>query len=216
MFIFFLIFYLITSLPTAGFYDTFKYVGSYIVLFSPMFILSYYVKSGNISLLKKILYATYFIWAITAFRALQFYTLNPGAARRLANDQSAFGEIAIGGGYSLSIGSAILAVFLLDITLNKFIEKRSRRFIASILIIILSLVILRTWSTITLFGLIFGIVISLVFVLISDSKGKVVQSHKSILVLTVIVIIFFVILFNINYISETIIYLTEGSSNRMY
>lgn len=72
-FILFLLFYLTTSLPTAGIYDTFKYIGTFIILFSPMFMYSYYERLGNIRLLKIVVYSVYIVWFIFAVKALCFY-----------------------------------------------------------------------------------------------------------------------------------------------
>ncbi len=212
----FILFYLVTSLYTAGVYDTVKYIGTFIILFSPMFMYSYYETLGNIIIIKKLVYSVYAIWFVYALRALYFFTLNPGAARRLVSNSQAFGDIAIGGGYPLAIGSAVLAVFILDLTKNLKTRKKKIVLLSSLAFTILFLVVSETRSTITFLGLIFGLLVSIVLNLFGNKNGKLRINYKSIFSVLLIMITIIVVLININSIGQFIMKQTIGSDNALF
>lgn len=213
----FFLFYLVTSLPTAGVYNTFKYMGSFIILFSPMFIYSYYQRLGNIKLLKKLLYFTYIIWLFFVIKALHFYYLNPNAARRLASNKEYYGVIAIGGGYSLAIASTILAVFLMVLVLNKLRKGgRSTRLSKLIFIVLLILVVFETRSTITFLGLILGLFLTLLLNLFSDKAGKIKINYRIIFLSSLFLIIILIAFINTNNIGYLMMILTQNSTNKLF
>jgi hypothetical protein len=211
MLVVFLVVYSVQSFFTAGLYNTLKYIGAFIISFSPMLILSYYEKVRDGKLLKYIITTTLAAWFFFCIRALLFYYENPGAARKLASNENAFGNLSIGGGYPLAFGSAILGVFLFDILIRKTISNLKIKFCLIMSIIVLTLVVFETRSTITFIGYIFGVIVVILIRIHTNSKAKINYSLFS--SLSLVSLIIFTLIYYIENIGLTILRFTYGSNN---
>ncbi|MDV2582164.1 hypothetical protein [Alkalibacillus haloalkaliphilus] len=210
----FFLFFVITSLPTAGLIETSKSLGSFLILFSPMFIMSYYIRINNKFIICFILSSVLISWMIFALRSIQFYSLNPGAARTMTSSGDIYGEVAIGGGYSLAIGSAILVVFLLELFLKGKFRKIS--FVISIIFIsLLIFLVIDTWSSITLVALIVGFFTTIAVMFSSNRDGRLSINYKSIFTQVILIIMVSVVFFNINSISYYFMGVFSESNNKI-
>lgn len=132
-----------------------------ILLFSPIIVFNYYNEGKNISRLKSIVIILVVWWGVTSIRALSFYNQYEEAARDLASDTSLYGDIAIGGGYGLAFGSAILVSFSI-LYYSYLIQKKRYRFIIWFAFLLLTImVVFQTMSTTTFVAMVIGIIGSL-------------------------------------------------------
>lgn len=207
-FLLFLIFYFISSIIVGKLSYIAKYLGTFILHFlSPMLVFNYYKRREY--LLRIVCKISLVIWLFFCIKAIIFYMNNPTAARILASDVTAFGNISIGGGYGLGFGSAILSVFFVDnLVSNLRINKNCFKVIT---IIILSVLVFMTESTITTFGMILGWSISL-FSNIYFKKSNKYEAYfqKKILVLSSIIIAFSLIMIYINDIGTMLLNITNN------
>jgi len=203
-------FYFFTGIYNGGLLYTSKIMGSYLIIFSPFLFFEYYRKI-NKKKLKVLLYVSITLFFIYVFKALVFYLTHPVSARILEADREAFGEISIGGGYSLAYASTIFAVFLLDILLNSnIIDKRVKAFSIVALFPLCGLV-LQTKSTLTIIALFLGIIGSLIFKYFSLFKWNI-PLKFFISTLGLLISILFLLLFYKN-IGLWIVYFTESSTD---
>lgn len=159
-FCFYIIFFAITALFSPSFYQTVKLMGAKFVLFSPVFIFTYFSYLRQERLFKRLLIASLIVLSYFCVVALNFYSNNENAARILASNTRAFDNLAIGGGYGLAYGAAIFAVYLFDLWLNRAIKIKKLRVFTLFAVIILIFVVMETQSTITLLVLFVGLVLS--------------------------------------------------------
>ncbi len=161
-FVFFIIYYILTSMVNLDAEYFAIYTSYHILAFSPVFV---YIILSNID--KKYsrftLRWSILIWGFMTVYSIYFYLMNPMAARESAADTDMFsGELF--GGYFFAYGSAILCVYcfslLFDARMKKNVKVRRGLLIAVILLII---AIFMTNSTITTFATILGICFTLVF-----------------------------------------------------
>lgn len=172
--LFFLVFgylcILSTSLGTS-----IKYICARILLFSGIPIGSYYILVDSYVRKRTFLISSLLVWNFFVIRAIAFYIENPRAARTLAANQEAYGNIAIGGGYVLAYGAAILGVYLLNVILSGFWkEKHWKKTTVLLLIVIFILnisVVFLTASTVTILGTVLGIVLS-IYINIFSTRGE--------------------------------------------
>ena len=160
----FLLFFMVTALYSAGLYNTAKYIGSFLITFIPMIILSYYLKLNYLKFFKIIVFITMGSWAFFSIKALQFYSEYERVARRLAAHKLDIGyDFAIGGGYAFAYGSAILAVLLFDLLINNSLNNKKIKLLSGIGIILLVSVVIKTLSTTTIIIMFLGLVSSIIY-----------------------------------------------------
>ncbi len=158
----FLVYFFFTSLVNGDIINTLKYITKYILLFACVFQFKYYKARNNPRELKFIVICTLIVWAFFAIKAIAFYIAFPSAARTLASDFYAFDNIAIGGGYAIAFGSAILCVYLFERFINRNILKKSLKLIFFALIIIFFYLLIKTESTLTLISCTLGLILSII------------------------------------------------------
>ena len=209
----FLMFLFTFALPTAGVVFTLKIVGNFILQFSPIIMFLFYFKMHSLSLMKTLLWVSYALWFFFVIISINFYISNPGAARLLASHQGdSFGLIAIGGGYKLAIGSSILASFLFDFSINSCSSKKYKLWIL-FAVSILTIVVILTWSAITLLGLVVGILFALVIKQMKNKNGKIVLGIRSIAIFLLYFVSIFVLINFIDDIGHFIMNMTSSKEN---
>lgn len=158
----YLFFIFFTAIFKAGIFYTLKLIGGTLIIFSPLIIFSYYSKL-NISKLQFIYKISLGYFVFLSIRSIQFLINNKNAARYIAANRDAYGEIAVGGGYTLAYAAVILSVYLLDLLLNRKITYRRNRAFKYIIILILIYLVILTKSTLTIIWLFIGITITIIF-----------------------------------------------------
>ena len=108
------------------------------------------------------------------FKALMFYSTYDNAARRLASNELAFGDVAIGGGYAMAYAATILSIYLFDLILNKKIKSPKLKLIILFSLLISTFFVIETKSTLTIVWLLVGYSISYV---LKNNHGK--QNSKN-------------------------------------
>jgi len=209
----FVLFFFLTCFYSSGIENTAKLLGEFFILFSYYFVYLYYHQLQNKKYLTIIFKMTIFSWTIFTFIALIFYQINENAARMLASDSSVFDDIAIGGGYGLAYGSAILCVYLFDCVLNKRITKIKHKVIAVISCILLYLLVFETRSTVTILITTLGIVLCLAFYIFNRIGKNTDIVVRSIVSTFLIVLGVIVIVSNLNFIGESMMKATVGKKD---
>ncbi len=212
----FLLFFMVTALYSAGLYNTMKFAGSFLIAFTPMIILSYYLKLKHLKVLKCLIYITLGAWTFFSIKALLFYTKYERAARKLAAHKLDIGEdIATGGGYVFAYGSAILAVFLFDLLINNSLNNKKIKLLSWIGIILLVSVVIETLSTTTIIVMFIGFAFSVIYKTIDFVHHKRLNvkgySFKQMLTFLLLFVMLLVTILNIGNIGNLII---KVSSNR--
>lgn len=194
--LFFLIFcFLCISSTSLG--VSVKYIWARILLLSGILIGSYYILIDSYARKRNFLISSMLVWNFFVIRAIVFYIENPRAARTLAANQESYGNIAIGGGYVLAYGAAILGVYLLNVILSgTWKEQRWKRstVLFAILICILNFaVVFLTASTITILGTVLGMILSIYINLFSTQgiNRKILIFIGWVFAICVIAILFF-------------------------
>jgi hypothetical protein len=108
----FLFYYFFTSIVHGDIIYTLEYIAKYILLFACVLQFKYYKARNNPVELSFIVVCTLAVWVFFSIKAIAFYIAVPSAARTLASDFYAFDNIAIGGGYAIAFGSAVLCVYV--------------------------------------------------------------------------------------------------------
>lgn len=212
----FLLFFMVTALYSAGLYNTAKFLGSFLIIFTPMIILSYYLKLNHLKFLKFIIYITLGAWAFFSIKSLLFYSEYDRAARKLAAHKLDIGnDIAIGGGYVFAYGSTILAVFLFDWLINNSLINKKTKLLSWIGIILLASVVIKTLSTTTIIVMFAGFALSLMYKAIDYVNRKKLNikgySLKQVLTFLLLFVMLFVAVLNMGNIGSSII---KVSSNK--
>lgn len=208
----FLLYYFLTSLVYGDIINTMEYIAKYILLFACVLQFKYYKARNNPRELKFIVVCTLMVWAFFAVKAIAFYIAVPSAARTLASDFYAFDNIAIGGGYAIAFGSAILCVYLFERFINRNITKKSLKFAFFALVIILFYLLIKTESTLTLISCAVGMILSIIRKMWRNDGAR--NDLNKIIMTILLVSVSFVILFNIQEIGEWIIEITkDGTDN---
>lgn len=185
-----------------------------LMTFSSMIFYNFYSQNEEKDKLKTIISIIMFFYCIVAINALFFYSIHQSAARSLAMDANAFGFLMIGGGYQLAYFSAILGVACLGLIVEGRIDSRINLFFAIVILIIASLVVLKTESTITLFMYGLSLLIALVF---RRKKGKTNNNLVKIIVLLALTPLFFILIPKLGSFLMEISKSVEGSfSSRLY
>lgn len=209
----FLFYFFITSLSHGNLVNTLEYIAKYLMLFSCVLQFKYYEIRRNIREIKFIVVSSLLVWLYFAIKAILFYIAVPSAARTLASDFYAFDNIAIGGGYAIAFGSAILCVFLFELLINN--KKRYKgilRLIILCLVLILFYLLIKTESTLTLISCSLGIILAIVRKFWRNEKCK--NDLKKVIIVFLLIFSFLVIVLNIHEIGEWIVKVTrDGIDN---
>lgn len=162
--------YILLLMLSANFYAIIKLLLSRLLIFSPVYVFSYYKNSSEN---KKLFSFTIVIWTYYCLKSIMFYFNNPGAARGLAANQTLYADISLGGGYSLAFGASLFAVILLQYLLSKahHFSKRTKLFLFALFLINFILCI-ETVSVITIVSIIVGCATVLWFTLFSFNGRK--------------------------------------------
>lgn len=210
--ILFLFYYFFTSLIYGDIINTMEYIAKYILLFACVLQFKYYKARNNPRELKFIVVCTLAVWVFFTTKAIAFYIAVPSAARTLASDFYAFDNIAIGGGYAIAFGSAILCVYLFERFINRNITKKSLKFIFFALVIVLFYLLLKTESTLTFISCAVGIILSIIRKMWRNNGAR---SDLNRLVMTILLVsVSLIVLLNIQEIGEWIIEITkDGTDN---
>jgi hypothetical protein len=205
--ILFLFYYFFTSIVYGDIINTMEYIAKYILLFACVFQFKYYKARNNPRELKFIVICTLMVWAFFAIKAIAFYIAVPSAARTLASDFYAFDNIAIGGGYAIAFGSAILCVYLFERFINRNIAKRSLKFVFFAFVIILFYLLIKTESTLTLISCAVGMVLSIIRKMWRNDGAR--NDLNKLITTILLVSVSLVVLLNIQEIGEWIIEITK-------
>ena len=139
-----------------------SYIGVYLMIFSGHVQFLYYYRRNRLKEIKFIVYLSLIGWMIISILALSFYSRFPGAARTLAADTDAFGNLYIGGGYAIAIGSAILFSFLFSLLFKGVLNNKSVKLVA-LIVIILFILVVKTESTTTLIAAVMGALVGIFY-----------------------------------------------------
>jgi multisubunit Na+/H+ antiporter MnhG subunit len=159
--LFYLLYIFIIGLPVAGVLFTAKQVGSSMIQFSPLLIYQYYEAKPTEKNKKFILKCIYVIFLYYLIISYFSYTILGVDARRMASSSEDYGDLAIGGGYSFAYAIALFAVYLFDRLLNRAIRDSREQVLNVIIIILASIVIIKTRSTVTVLAYFTGLLITL-------------------------------------------------------
>ena len=203
----YIIYYFFSSFLVADLVYTLEYVVIFMCLYGTIIQYKYYYYRNNIKEITQIVFMLTLGFVIFAIIAIGFYIINPSAARILAANYYAFDTIAIGGGYSIAFGSSIFAVYLFEILLRKKYISKKASLTALVLFILFEILLIKTESTTTLIANLFGILIGVIVKGYVDNKGK---KGNIIIISAVLIVIFCIIVLNINEIGS---YITDITSN---
>lgn len=211
----FLIYYFFTSIIVADLVYTLEYVIIYFCLYGTAIQYRYYYYRNSNKEILRIVQCLLLGFVIFSLSAISFYVVNPSAARVLASDFYAFDSIAIGGGYSIAFGASILSVYLFELLIRRkeIKMKRSIYFLFLLLILLFEILLIKTESTTTLIANISGI---LVGVLNKFYNGKNGRKQNKLIVCVGVLIIFLIVVLNLNEIGSWIVDATvSGTDNVM-
>ncbi len=210
--ILFIIYYFFTSLVHGDLINTIEYIVKYVLLFSCVIQYKYYKIRNNWKEQTFIVVTTLMVWLFFAIKAIAFYIAVPSAARVLASDFYAFDAVAIGGGYAIAFGSAILSVYFFERYINGKIRNKWLRLAFLAVVFILFFLLIKTESTLTLISAAVGMVVALIRKIWRSNGAK--NNLNRVLLTIVLVSISLFVLFNIQNIGEWIIEATkDGTSN---
>lgn len=209
----FLVFYIMTSFMLSDLVYILEYVAVYLFLYGVYIQYRYYLvrnRTKEIGFICKMIILAFIIFAVMA---IQFYTINPSAARTLAADFYAFDNIAIGGGYSIAFGSALLVVYLFELLLRENIIKK--KMLILVLIILFSVLVIKTESTTTIIAMVVGLVYGWIRKIYygNDIHKNKHNIYKKLIAIGIIILLTVLILVNISAIGEWIMNITSSSVN---
>lgn len=196
-----------TGIYVGGIIFPLKQFFSGLMMFSSIIAFNYYSAENNYGRLKTILILFLVIWFYYMVSALRFYSENVGAARILASIQDAYGNIAIGGGYTLAYGTAILVTVMLNLLLDNRLKTIPIKVLVTVFMIVGMFVVVSTESTVTLIALAIGIIATIFFRRKDDFSSNTSISNRVIKAIIVIFIGAITLLF-ISKIGEIVIELS--------
>jgi len=170
-FLIYIVFIAIAGFPIAGVLYTAKQMGAAMLLFAPILFYNYFRRSTNSNKLFLALVIMLLVWMFFCGRALLFYESYQHAARTLASHRDAYGNVSIGGGYSLAYGSSILSVLMLGLLVANRIRGNWKILLAMAVVLLGTLVVLQTESTVTIVCFAVGILACL-FIRPADTIDK--------------------------------------------
>lgn len=159
-FIFYMVFYVITSIPNGDLRYLATYAAYNVLSFSPLLffgILKHYGSRKHIKFCTKLMY---FIWLLIGVITIIYYYKNPLAAREAAAHLNT-PDGAVFGGYFYAFGSAILCVYFFTILIKT--DSRRQRIIILPVCIILACAVYLTQSTLTTIAMCVGFAVALLF-----------------------------------------------------
>jgi hypothetical protein len=213
---FFMLFYFFTSTMVAGIVYTLEYIMIFLSFYGCLTQFLYYKYKNNRKELKLIIISTLLGFIHFAIKAISFYTINPSAARTLAADYTAFNIIAIGGGYAIAFGSAILTVGIFEMLLNGTIAtSKFKKFLYYGIVICLFVLVVKTESTTTLIAMIVGCIITIIRRLAYGKDAYARDNGRKLSGTILIVFILLLILFNLNNIGKYIMDITGGNLEKL-
>ena len=204
----FLVYYFFTSFLNGDLVNTLEYVAKYIMFFSCVMQFKYYKIRNNPKELIVIVTGILAAWAFFALKAILFYIAVPSAARTLASDFYAFDSIAIGGGYAIAFGSAILCNYFFERLVNKDIAKKRAKGLFIAFVAVLFFLLIKTESTLTLIACCIGMVYAVIRKIWRN--GGVRNDIKNLALTIILVLVSLLIMLNIQEIGEWIMSVTEN------
>jgi len=210
--ILFLFYYFFTSLAYGDLINTMEYIAKYVLLFACVLQFKYYKARNNPRELKFIVVCTLAVWTFFSVKAIAFYIEVPSAARTLAGDFYAFDNIAIGGGYAIAFGSAILCVYLFERFINRNIIKKSLKYIFFVLVAIFFYLLIKTESTLTLISCAVGVILSIIRKMWRNDGSR--SDLNKFVISILLVSVSLLIMLNIQEIGDWLIEITkDGTDN---
>lgn len=210
----FLLFYFISSIFVAEFIYTMEYIMVFLTFYGVVIQYNYYYYRNNIRDIQLGVASIFLSFIIFAIKAILFYIDNPSAARILAGNYYAFDMLAIGGGYAIAFGSAILIAFLFEMLINYKYKGSKLQVPVIIAIIILFYLLIQTESTITILSAVIGMVFAIIRKLFNGKK-QTRNLVRRVLASLLIIVIAIVVLFNINNIGRQIMHMTSNSMDNV-
>lgn len=208
----FMVFYFFSSVLVAGIGYTLKYMMIFLTFYGCLTQFLYYKNKKNYKEIKFIVILTLIVYLYFTIKAISFYTINPSAARVLAADNLAYDVIAIGGGYAIAFGAAIIVVGVFEMLLNDVITTtKFRKFLYWSIIVLLFVLVIKTESTTTLIAMIVGLLLTVINRIAYGKENRVQKNsdRKAIGTLLIAILLFFILL-NLNNIGKFIMDLTGG------
>ena len=213
----FVLFYFFSSIIVGDFIYTLEYLARYLMLYGCFTQFLYYKNRNKEGEMKAILGTSLLTYLLFSAGAIIFYIQNPSAARILASNRNAFDTIAIGGGYAIAFGAAILLVGLFEMLLDgRFHTTVFRKILCLLTVALLMLLIVKTESTITLIAAIAGLMLAIGN---RGAYGKETEKRgnytRKIIGTVLIALILMLILLNINSIGKWLMDSTFDSIDRV-
>lgn len=162
--------------------DTVKHTMANYIMFIPLVVYLFYQSQPNI--MRSLFIFIMIAWIFFAIRAYYMYSNEIVAARGMASHQ-VDKNVFTGGGYGFAVGSAMLAVFLIEMLIWGNIKKYKFGILA--LIILLMLVIKETYSTITILATAIGVLTAAVFKFFGVNTVKHISVKHVLLIVFVII-----------------------------
>ncbi len=159
-FIFYMIFYILTSIPVGNLRYTIKYASYNVLSFSPLLLYGTLKHYGSRRVKIKCARLIYFLWIVIGIITIVYYRQNPLAARNAAAHLDSSNG-AMFGGYFYAFGSAVLCVYLFTIFIKSDSFKHRRRL--PLICLILACTVYLTQSTITTISMCAGIITAVLF-----------------------------------------------------
>ena len=211
----FLLFYFFSSAIVGSIIYTVEYAARYLMLCGCFSQFLYYKNRNDHKEIKVIVGFSLLAYLFFSLRAIIFYIQNPTAARVLAADYYAFDTIAIGGGYAIAFGAAILLTGLFEMQLNGRFETASKKVLCLAVVVLLFVLVVKTESAITLIAAIAGLAIALVN---RFAYGKEANSRNNLrrIVGTILIVILLLLVFlNLNDIGKTMMDMTGDNLDNL-
>ena len=200
----FVLYYFFTGVLKGGLIYTLEYVAVYLFLYGVTVQWRYYQLRNRVREIRLIVIALLVAFGVFAISAILFYLRNPSAARTLAADFYAFNNIAIGGGYPIAFGSAILIVYVFEMWIRRE-EAFCRKGIFVLMgLSLLIFLLLKTESTTTVIATLLGIVAACMYKIYYGNIGKTSNNRDlrkliTIALLLLVLVLVFMNLQNIGY-----------------
>lgn len=211
-FVFFIIYYTITSITFYYDANNFRvYMIYYIILFSPLLIMQHLLNNESKKTAIDSLKCFIIVFIAFCLISIVYYIINPGTARDMAA-HLVEERLAIGGGYSLAYAAAILGVYLFSKVINGRIKKQ--KYVILIIVICTVLVIL-TESAITLFAMLIGYVISIITKNSEEHRKAISKITKGVFVVIVVIFLLSIIMGNKYEIADYILDFTSGKNDEV-
>lgn len=203
----FILFHFFSSTIVGSIMYTLEYTMTYLMIYGCFTQFLYYKNRNNNKEMSMIVGTALVAFVFFAIRAIGFYIQNPSAARTLASNYYVFDTIAVGGGYRIAFGSAILLVGIFEMVLNGRLGTTTLSKIVWLLAVaLLVFLLVKTESTITLIAAVTGLAIAAVnkFAYGKEGESRGLNTRKMIGTM-LIMLLLLIIFLNINNIGEAII-----------